>query len=259
MRQIYGTANGKLAIITKIDTALLSAATQFGCELWVSPHDLRDLTHNALVEEWTARVGSSPIQTSATKRPKFDRDRMLVVFDGVDDALATSVDLNGASGATVCAIVELDSNTATQVLFEYSVAYNSYDGLVFGIDSSAQFWTGMGPGSSSLSYQNSLKTFPINSRMLLGAQYDRSVLPNKLNQHYVLHGDADENLLFSVDKYGSATTNFGSHLSWLGSRNNGSARVLDGGFGEVMIFREKIPHNEYEEVRRLIAVKESLL
>ena len=240
------------------DDIIRRAIGAYGCELWADANDVAASSGDA-VETWPARCGVPPTQATVGKRPTFQRGASVssLEFGGVDDALSTGVDLSATNGASVYVVARLDSTAATTVLFEYSAAYHTNAGLVCGVDSSAQFWTGMGPGSSALSYRNSTATVP-TTPAVYAARYLRDT-PAQLTQHTVFGGELVENTSFSAQKTGANTDNFGAFASWIGARNNGAERQLVGGIYEIVIVPAYVPDIAHNLIIRALAVKGGLL
>lgn len=237
---------------------LRRAATTYSCELWVDAADIAQ-PDGTDVETWPARHGTAPTQATPGKRPVIDRVAGSLEFGGVDDAYLTAVDLDGAEGASVYVVARLDSTAATAVLFEYSNRYDTQDALVCGVDSSARFWTGMGPTGSRLSYRNSVRTVDAGEPQVFAARYDRSPSPDVLTQHVTDDGEVVENTVFGAEKLGNAVTPFGSYPSWLGARNNGAERQLLGGMYEVLVVPAYVPDDAHRMIIYALAVKGGLL
>lgn len=239
------------------DNYIRTALSLYGCQLWADGRDIT-LADGASVETWPARIGTSPTQSTPGARPTFNQALGSVEFAGVDDALATAIDLSSTKGATVYIVARLDSTATTTVLWEYSAQYDINDALVCGVDSSARFWTGMGSGGAGLSYRNSTATAP-TTKAVFAARYDRDTNPDTLTQHTVFDHVYAENTAFDSEKDGDKTNNFGAYDSWLGARNNGAGRWLNGGMYEALIVPSYVPDAVHKMIIYALGVKGGLL
>ena len=241
-RELSSCQIGKLRVSEKYKGGADGLIRSIGAESILLWADAKDITAaDGDLDSWVVRSGGEPDQTTESKKPNFNSTGWdpdggpSVEFDGVGEALVSTdtVDLDSIDKVSVFCTLKIAGGALAHI-WEYGAQFSLNSGFALGFDASDQPYVGIGDGGFNYLTSNTARD---GEAICLGGVADRSLV---LADEIALYINGIEETDFTRGPgSGDMGDNFAaSQGSWIGSRNDGSSRPLNGGMREIIIIKE---------------------
>lgn len=189
------------------------------------------------IATWPVKAGSDFTQATEAKKPSVGfwaaDGRAAVAFDGLGEAMSTGQLLTGETGTVAATCKSTDGAIGARVVWEQTELYNSAaNGAIFGFASSGTPTSGVYAGAGDSSGGD----FKVGTQELDGLETCIAATFNRASASFdetIYVNGMEETASQSADI--AVEGNFGAGTgSWLGSRNDGAARPLNGTIREIV-------------------------
>jgi len=202
--------------------------------VWLDIAELDGLADGEKVEEWPAKVGIGPTQTTdVNKKPLYKvagfNNRPSVLFDNSDDCLVWAAnEINGAgtSATTIASVSNSASTGANSVIFEVGAAYWAGQYAAQFYNTTEDGVSAEGPGGA----EGTVTAVTQKDNVFISAM-DRATSPDSIVP-YINGEPAAVEAETAANNTNDFLWNTGANL---GARNNGSSLPLNGDIRELLI------------------------
>ena len=215
-----------------------------GLALWITADDIEQVDGTD-VAAWPARIGTAPTQATPGLRPVYDAQglngRPSVFFSSAGRALLTE-QLLDAYTCTVGVVSHSEDTTGTAIrtIWEQTESWATQNGHTIGYNTNpgegltSVAYSGSGGGGANYLVGEDTELDGVDVCMI-GSQ-DRLFTGPQGGFEVTVDGALEGRVAAAADISGS-TYQPGAG-SWIGSRNNGTSRALDGWIRELVVYND---------------------
>ena len=233
--------------------------------LWTTPEDIQQVPGTD-VAVWPARIGTPPAQAVLALQPELEKywsgDRMSVGFDALGEALPTGQLLDGET-CTVAAVYSCEPGAHLRVFWEQTQQYNGNNGYYFGSITNAASGKTIAPlagaggvGTSNYLVDGDMELSGTGPHCIV-ATHDRS-LGAVRGSTMVSDGVPTTVITLETTQDVAGTFQPGTG-SYMGSRNNGASRGMNGSFGEFVVYNRQLDADALVTLSRALMFRARLL
>jgi len=238
-RELSACNKGKLRVVEKFKggaDGLIRSIGGGSISLWLDSKDINNADGN--LTSWSPKEGTEPSQPTEDKKPNFNSEGWIdngpcVEFDNNGEALVTTtaIDLDGIDKCAVFATIKTGAIDAHTVVWEYGAQFSLNHGFILGFVAPSGVPL-VGSGQSTVNYKTG-NASRANETFCFGGVVDRSrTKPDEIDIY--VNGVLEPSTLHpsSHDMVGNFN---GAQGSWIGARNDGADRPMDGLLREFII------------------------